>query len=212
MRYSRVSAFLAVMLFAVASSAVDGSSLKPPAGARGAIVVFEDLECPSCAQAAPLLKRASEIYNVPLVVHDIVNTRLHPWSMDATVAARYIEQKHGRAIGDQFREYIFQCQPQITKANVRSYMDKFCAEHKIDLLPFAMDPDRRIAAALQAEQQLAERVQIAVTPTIFVVTASSWTEVSDRSQLYSTIERMVPKQAAPAPKTAPAKKGSAKKS
>jgi hypothetical protein len=34
----------------------DPSALKPPPGARVAIIEFEDLECPDCANANPLLK------------------------------------------------------------------------------------------------------------------------------------------------------------
>src|SRR5689334_12295565 len=33
----------------------DPAALKPPAGARVAIVEFEDMECPDCANANPLL-------------------------------------------------------------------------------------------------------------------------------------------------------------
>src|SRR5260370_369187 len=35
-------------------------ALRPPAGARVAIFEFEDLECPDCARANPLLKEASD--------------------------------------------------------------------------------------------------------------------------------------------------------
>src|ERR1019366_2942885 len=41
------------------------SALRPPAGARVAIVEFEDMECPDCANANPLLKEATEKYQIP---------------------------------------------------------------------------------------------------------------------------------------------------
>src|SRR3984957_15758138 len=37
----------------------DASALKPPPGARVAIVEFYDLECPDCARANPLLIQAA---------------------------------------------------------------------------------------------------------------------------------------------------------
>ena len=47
----------------------DASALKPPAGARVAIVEFEDLECPDCARANPLLKDAADKYHIPWIRH-----------------------------------------------------------------------------------------------------------------------------------------------
>ena len=45
-RFIHIAAGLALALAPVASRAADGSQLKPPPGARVAIVMFEDLECP----------------------------------------------------------------------------------------------------------------------------------------------------------------------
>ena len=53
-----------------ASRAADGSSLKPPPGARAAIVMFEDLECPDCARAYPVVWEAAKKHNIPVVLHD----------------------------------------------------------------------------------------------------------------------------------------------
>ena len=44
----------------------DTSVLKPPAGARVAIYDFEDLECPACAHAFPIVHAAVERYHIPL--------------------------------------------------------------------------------------------------------------------------------------------------
>ena len=48
----------------------DPSALKPPAGAHVAIVEWEDMECPDCARANPLLREAADKYNIPWVRHD----------------------------------------------------------------------------------------------------------------------------------------------
>ena len=45
-------------------------ALRPPKGATVALVIFEDLECPDCARAAPLLEEASRTYKIPVVRHD----------------------------------------------------------------------------------------------------------------------------------------------
>src|SRR5512140_291851 len=183
MKLMKLMAVLSCVLMSLAAYGVDGSSLKPPAGAGVALVIFEDLECPSCAQAWPMVEKASETYKVPVVVHD-VPLRYHPWAWDAALTARYIEQKFGRSLSDKFRDYIYRCQPQITKGNLLSYTDKFCGENKI-ALPFALDPQGKIAAGIRADLDLAAKVQIGETPTIFVVSANRWTQVADyRTQLY----------------------------
>ena len=201
--------FLLTLMVATSGFAADGTVLKPPAGANVALVVFEDLECPACARAAPLLERAAEVYKVPLVVHDIPNPG-HPWAYDATVAARYIEQKYGRAMSDPFRAYIFQSQPQITKGNFRSFADRFALTHKIDL-PMILDPQGQIAADIKKEIDLARQVKLEVTPTIFVVSRNRWQEVKekDAAQLYAVIDKFK-REAPAAPASAPKNKAKKK--
>src|ERR1700685_2429443 len=60
----------------------DPSALRPPAGARVAIIEFEDLECPDCARANPLLKEAAAKYKIPWVRHDFP-LPFHAWSFNA---------------------------------------------------------------------------------------------------------------------------------
>ncbi len=64
--------------------------LRPPAGARVAIIEFEDLECPDCARANPLLKQAAEQYKIPWVRHDFPLPQ-HDWSFQAAVNARWFD-------------------------------------------------------------------------------------------------------------------------
>src|ERR1035441_8040055 len=64
----------------------DPAALRPPAGARVAIVEFEDMECPDCANANPLLKEAAAKYNIPWVRHDFP-LPFHAWRMQAALNA-----------------------------------------------------------------------------------------------------------------------------
>src|ERR1700747_425829 len=82
--------------------------LKPPKGAKVALVVFEDLQCPDCARAAPLLEQASKDYHIPLVRHDFPLQK-HNWSKQAAIMARYFDTK-SKKIGDEFRDYCFKHQ------------------------------------------------------------------------------------------------------
>jgi protein-disulfide isomerase len=186
---------IAVMAVAAQAADVNGSSLKPPAGASVALIVFEDLECPSCAHASPLLEKAAAAHKVPLVIHDIP-LKMHPWSWDAAVTARYIEQKYGRAKSDAFRDFIYRNQPQITKGNLRAFAEKWAGQNQVQL-PFMLDPQGQIAAAIRADMDLGTQVQMNETPTIFVVSKKGWTQVRDyENQLNSAIEK-IKKEAAP---------------
>ena len=90
------------------------------------MVEFEDLECPDCARANPMLKEAAEKYHVPWVRHDFPLPR-HTWSFAAAVDARWFDTKSKR-LGDGFRDAIFAAQPTIHGENdLRAFADKFAA-------------------------------------------------------------------------------------
>lgn len=204
---------LPVLLLLGAASAWGGdtSMLRPPKGAKVAIIVFEDLECPDCARAAPLLHEAAKAYNIPLVQHDFPLPQ-HPWSFEAAVNARFFDTKSPKT-GDEYRLYIFKNQLSITKENLRGYTERFAEQNKV-VLPFVVDPNGDLAAKVKADYQLGQRIPLEHTPTIYVVSDSArgtpFVEVADRTQLYQLIEQVM-KQAGDAPqqnKSASAKKTS----
>ncbi|HUH63932.1 MAG TPA: thioredoxin domain-containing protein [Terracidiphilus sp.] len=167
------------------------AALKPPAGARVAIVEFDDMECPDCANANPLLKEASEKYHIPWMRHDFP-LPFHPWSFTAAVNARWFDTK-SKKIGDDYRDAVFANQPSITDLNgLRSFTANFAKDHGI-ALPFAMDPQGTLAAEVKADYALGQRIGIEHTPTIWVVTANSkgapFVEVVDRTKLYQLIDQ-----------------------
>jgi protein-disulfide isomerase len=167
------------------------TELHPPKGAKVAIVVFEDLQCPLCRQTAPLLKEAGKTYKIPVVRHDFP-LPMHNWSFEATVTAHYFDAK-SRTFGLEYRDYIFEHQPEITPQNLRWFSDKFAADHKM-ALPFVIDPQGKLAAEVRAERDLGTRIGLHQTPTIYVVSSKPggkpYVEVTDRSQLYQMIDAM----------------------
>src|SRR5689334_8417833 len=161
--FLHIAAGLVLMLAPAASRAADGSSLKPPPGARVAIVVFEDLECPRCALAYPQVWEAAKAHNVPVVLHDFP-LQMHPWSFDAAVYARYFDTK-SQKLGDDFRGYIYKNQPQIDKQNLRQYVDKFASDNKASI-PFVFDSDGQLKAKVIADRDLGTQIGLQHTPTI----------------------------------------------
>jgi len=184
--------FLAVLLIATLATAQDKATiLRPPKGASVAIVIFEDLECPDCARAAPLVQEAARTYKIPVVRHDFP-LQMHPWAYDAAVLARYFDT-HSKAIGNEFRDTVFKHQLEITKDTLRSFAEKFAAAHKIDL-PFVVDPDGKLAALIEADRQRGLQLGLQHTPTLYVVSnkrsGTPFVEVVDRSQLFQLIDTM----------------------
>jgi protein-disulfide isomerase len=195
----------------------DTAALKPPPGARVAIVEFEDMECPDCARANPLLKAAVTQYHIPWVRHDFP-LPFHAWSFDAAVYARWFDTK-SKKLGDDFRDAVFAHQQEIdaaaqsspetasgpttqASAAIRAFAQKFAQEHGLSL-PFVVDPQKKLAAQVQADLDLGKRVGIEHTPTIWVVTDKKsgvpFVEVVDRDRLYQIIDEALAETKGEAP-------------
>ena len=168
------------------------SVLRPPKGSQVAIVVFEDLQCPMCRRTAPLVEQASKTYKIPVVRHDFP-LPMHNWSYQAAVMARYFDT-HSKALGNEFRDYIFENQLEVDPQNLRAYAEKFATAHKVDL-PFVLDPQGKLAAQVNADRDLGKAIKLDHTPTVYIVSSRNpnkpYVEVKDNSQLYLTIDNMM---------------------
>ena len=101
------------LLTGLSALAADTSSLRPPKGAKVAIVVFEDLQCPDCGRAEPLLEEAAKTYKIPIVRHDFPLPQ-HNWSFDAHMFGRYFDTKSPE-LGEEWRRFCLKNQASITK-------------------------------------------------------------------------------------------------
>jgi protein-disulfide isomerase len=170
----------------------DPEALRPPPGARVAIIEFEDLECPDCANANPLLMEATAKYGIPWVRHDFP-LPFHNWSFQAAVYARWFDTKSNK-LGDDYRNSVFANQRSIeTPAELTQFTESFAQSHGI-ALPFAVDPQGKLAAEVKADYALGQRIGVEHTPTIWVVTnganaAPPFVEVVDRTRLYQLIDQ-----------------------
>ena len=184
-------ALFGACVFAAAQDTPE-SVLRPPKGSQVAIVVFEDLQCPMCRRTAPIVEQASKTYKIPVVRHDFP-LPMHNWSYQAAVMARYFDT-HSKALGNEFRDYIFENQLEINPQNLRAYAEKFGTAHKVDL-PFVLDPTGKLAAAVNADRDLGNAIKLAHTPTVYIVSSRNpskpYVEVKDNSQLYSTIDAVM---------------------
>ena len=169
----------------------DPAALKPPAGARVAIIEFDDMECPDCGNANPLLKEAAAKYDIPWVRHDFP-LPFHAWSFQAAVNARWFDTK-SKKLGNEYRDAVFANQPSIVNLDgLRRFTENFAKSHNIEL-PFAIDPQGRLAAEVKADYALGQRIGIEHTPTIWIATSNSkgapFVEVVDRTKLFQLIDQ-----------------------
>jgi len=184
-------AAVAVMVTSALAPAQDPNLLRPPKGVPLALIVFEDLQCPKCRSDSPIEEQAARAHNIPLVRHDFP-LPMHNWSFNAAILARYFDSK-SKQLGEEFRDYIFQHQPEITPDNLHTFAQRFASDHKVDL-PFVVDPQGKFAAEVNADKELGRKVGIQHTPTIYVVSSRNpsrpFVEVTDSKQLFQTIEAM----------------------
>ena len=165
----------------------DTSMVKPPAGSKVAIYEFEDLECPACAHAFPIIHQAADHYKIPLVRHDFP-LKMHVWSFDAAITARYLQDKVSPQLAEQFRGDVFTNQTAIaSKDDLANFTRRWFQSHGQNM-PFVMDPSGLFRAEVQADETLGERIGLTQTPTIFVVTNKGWTQIMDPSYTYQTID------------------------
>jgi protein-disulfide isomerase len=191
---------------------LDASALHPPAGAHVAIVEFGDLQCPACAAANPTLKAAAAKYHIPWVRHDFL-IPYHNWSRIAAINARFFDLK-SKALGDEYRDEVFANQNSIyNPSSLDQFTQKFAQSHGV-ALPFAIDPQGKLAAGVDADIALGKRMGIQSTPTIFIVEAGGkgapFKQVMNPAQqLYTDIDQAIADTAS-APKATVAKRGAGK--
>jgi protein-disulfide isomerase len=193
-RFALSSLLAGLMLLGATARAQDtpDTVFHPPKGSQVAIIVFEDLECPMCRRTAPLVEQASKTYKIPVVRHDFPLPG-HPWSYQAAVMARFFDT-HSKALGNEFRDYIFENQLEVNLQNLRTWADKFGAAHNAPL-PYVIDPGGKLAALVNADRDLGKAIKLDHTPTVYIVSSRNpnkpYVEVKDNSQLYSTIDAVM---------------------
>src|SRR5580692_5763709 len=196
-----VALLLALPISALAQSGPyrDTSMLRAPAGSAVAIYEFEDLECPACAHAFPIVHAAVEKYKIPLIRRDFP-LKMHIWSFDAAVIARYMQDKISKEAAEDYRRAVFANQPSIaSKEDLNAFTQKYFQSHG-RAMPFVIDLNGLFAAEVRADQTLGERINLHQTPTIFIVTQKGYTEVTDVTQLYAMLDTAIADN--PAPKAA----------
>jgi protein-disulfide isomerase len=180
----------------------DTSMLKPPAGVKVAVIEWEDLECPACAHAFPIVHDAINKYKIPLIRRDFLIPN-HIWSREAAIYARYLQDKVSPSTAEEYRREVFATQYQIaSKDDLHNFTVKFFQAAK-QPMPFVLDPTKQFEKEVEAERDLGSKLGLVHTPTLIVATQKSWVQVTDVSDLYSVIDAALAQTGGAAPAKAP---------
>jgi protein-disulfide isomerase len=162
--------------------------MKLPAGAPVAIYEFEDMECPGCAEAAPLVRATAAKYNIPLVRKDFTLLS-HTWSLDAAISARVLEDTASAALAESYRKDLFATQSHIaSRDDLRAWTKAWFTNHGRKM-PTAADMTGRARTQVLDDRSFGNRIGIHETPTFFVVTAKGATEVEEAKDLDAAVKK-----------------------
>lgn len=175
----------------------DTSILKPPAGEKVALVVFEDLGCPACAHAHPYEFQAIQRTHVAFLRHDFP-LAAHIWTFQGAVCARYIQDKVSSQLATQYRTDVFAAQQQVGSKEDLEHFTRLWFQHHGRQMPFVFDPAGSLAKEVQADFDLGTRLNVRYTPTVVVVTKDKYQVIcgtkdgpNDPEQILPTIEAAI---------------------
>lgn len=166
----------------------DTSSFKPPADAKVAVIEYEDLECPACAKAFPMVHMAVNHYHIPIEEYDF-QIPFHHWSHDGAIFAHYLKAKVSPELAEEFRRETFASQYRIASIDdLHNWEQQFMKEHGKQM-PFVVDPTGQFDREVNASTAKGEKIGVIQTPTILVVTPNHWIQVTDPQEMYAAIDQ-----------------------
>jgi hypothetical protein len=162
--------------------------MKLPPGASVAIYEFEDMECPGCAEAAPVVRATAAKYHVPLVRKDFTLLS-HTWSLDAAIYARVLEDSVSATLAESYRKDLFAVQAHIaSRDDLRGWTKAWFTNHG-RRMPATADLSGRARTQVLDDRSFGDRMGVHETPTFFVVTAKGATEVEEAKDLDSVVKK-----------------------
>jgi protein-disulfide isomerase len=151
----------------------DTTILRPPAGSKIALIVFEDLGCPACARAHPFEVDVVKQTHVTLLRYDFP-LPAHIWTFEGAVCARYVQETYGPQAAEDFRSIVFKSQGMISSEDdIHRFLANWLAKrgHK---MPSNLDPAGKLAREVSADRTLGQRLNVEWTPTVVVVTRNNY--------------------------------------
>ena len=133
-------------------------------------MIYEDLQCPDCADFRKVLdeKLLPKYRGKVAFEHRDFPLAKHAWARKAAIAARFVAAtKPDLAVG--FRQYLMGHQDEINAGNFNSVLERYAKEHGIEpAKAIAALDDKQLAAAVQQDFEEGIARGIAHTPTVLV--------------------------------------------
>ena len=165
---SRLS--LAAMLATLAAFAAEQHPMEGAAQSAVHVVIYEDLQCPDCADFRALMdQRLLPVYGARVrFEHRDFPLNKHAWARKAAIAARYFEES-SPGLGIAYRKYALSSLREITLDNFNSRLSEFATKHGLDPeRALAALKDQRLAGLVEKDYQEGIARGIARTPTVLV--------------------------------------------
>ena len=134
------------------------------------VIVYEDLQCPDCADFRIMLdeKLLPRYASTVRFEHRDFPLAKHAWARKAAIAARFFEEAQP-GLGLAYRKYAMAHLREITADNFNDRLSQFAKDHAVDpAKAVAALSDARLAALVEEDYQDGVARGIAHTPTVLV--------------------------------------------
>jgi protein-disulfide isomerase len=134
------------------------------------VIIYEDLQCPDCADFRTLLeeKLLPRYGSTVRFEHRDFPLAKHAWARQAAIAARYFEEEKP-GLGLAYRRYSFKNLREINADNFNDRLSQFAKDHGVDpVKAVAALVDSRLAGLVEEDYQEGVARGIAHTPTVLV--------------------------------------------
>jgi protein-disulfide isomerase len=140
------------------------------AGSQVRVLIYEDLQCPDCADFRKVLdeKLLPKYQSKVAFEHRDFPLAKHAWARKASIAACFVAAaKPDQAVA--FRQYLMGHQEEISAENFNGVFERYAKGHGIDpAKAIAALDDKHLAAAVQRDFEEGVARGIAHTPTVLV--------------------------------------------
>jgi len=165
MSRAALAALMTLPLFAADPHLVEGKAQSPVR-----VLIYEDLQCPDCADFRRMLD-AQLLPKYAATVrfeHRDFPLAKHAWARKASIAARFFEEARP-GLGLEFRKYAMAHQGEISAENFNDQLASFAKAHGVDpTQAVAALDDQRLADTVEKDFQDGVARGIAHTPTVLV--------------------------------------------
>jgi protein-disulfide isomerase len=134
------------------------------------VLIYEDLQCPDCADFRTMLDRQllPRYSTTVRFEHRDFPLAKHAWARKAAIAARFFEEAQP-GLGIAYRKYALANMRAINLDNFNDRLSEFAQAHGLDPAQVVASlSDQRLAALVEKDYQEGVARGIAKTPTILV--------------------------------------------